>query len=104
MAKINTKLKKDDTVTVIAGKNKGKEGKITEIDRTTGRVIVDGVNVQKKTLKKTQENPNGGITEKEAAIHISNVAFMEDGKPVKLGYKIEDGKKVRVSRKSGKAV
>ncbi len=95
-----TKLKVNDEVIVITGKHKGKRGKILYIDRLRDRVIVQGVNKIKKYLKPTQENPQGGIIEVEAPIHISNVMFYDQKSKsgVRIGYKFEDDKKIRVAR------
>ena len=92
------KIKRDDEVVVLAGKDKGKQGKVLKILTDKDRVIVEGVNVVKKHQK---PNPgageSGGIVEQEAAIHISNVAILnpETGKADRVGFRIEDGKKVR---------
>lgn len=97
------KIKKDDTVKVIAGKDLGKAGKILEVDRKKGKVLVQGINMVKKTMRKSQDNPNGGIKEMEAFIDISNVMLLDPKtkEPTKVGFKINDGKKVRYSKKSG---
>jgi large subunit ribosomal protein L24 len=92
------KIKRDDEVVVLAGKDKGKQGKVLKVLTDKDRVIVEGVNVVKKHQK---PNPalgeSGGIVEQEAAIHISNVAILnpETGKADRVGFRIEDGKKVR---------
>ncbi len=93
------KIKENDEVIVIAGKEKGKTGKVTQIFRNRDRVLVSGVNVVKKTVKPTQENPDGGISNKEATLHISNVALISPKTKKSTRVKIEtkDGKKVRVS-------
>lgn len=93
---MKTKLKKGDRVIVIAGKDKGKEGNITFIDRKNGRVVVDGVNMITKHQKPNAMG-QGGLIQKEAPIHISNVMFVHNGKPARLGVEIKDGKKVRVA-------
>ncbi len=92
------KIKRDDEVVVLAGKDKGKRGKVLKVDTASNRVFVEGVNIVKKHQK---PNPAlgvaGGIVEQEAAIHVSNVAVYnpETGKADRVGFKIEDGKKVR---------
>ena len=86
---------------VIAGKYKGKKGKVLELDCIKDRATVEGIHIQKKTLKKSQENPSGGIIEREAPIHISNIMYLENDKPTRIGFKIENGKKIRVSKKTG---
>jgi large subunit ribosomal protein L24 len=96
-------VKKGDKVVVISGKDKGKQGVILEAYPKNNRVIVEGVNIVKKHSKPSQLNPQGGIISKEAAIHVSNVMPLDPktGEPSRVGYKIEDGKKVRVAKKSG---
>ncbi|WP_091994170.1 50S ribosomal protein L24 [Peptostreptococcus sp. D1] len=98
------RVKKGDTVVVIAGKDKGKKGLVLSVDAKKNRVLVEGINVVTKHNKPSQTNPQGGITTKEAPIHISNVMPFdpEAGKGVRVRYKVVDGKKVRVSQKSGK--
>ena len=97
-------IKKGDTVFVNAGNDKGKTGKVLEVIREKDRVIVEGVNMVSKHTKPNAQNPQGGIVKKEAGIHISNVNLVEDGKPVKVGYKEVDGKKIRCSRKTGEEI
>ncbi len=93
------KIKVNDEVLVIAGKDKGKTGKVAKIDLKNSRVVVKGVNVVKKTVRPTKENPNGGITEKENAIHLSNVALMspKTKKATRVRFDTKDGKKVRIT-------
>lgn len=93
------KIKVNDEVVVIAGKDKGKTGKVAKVDLKNNRVVVKGINVVKKTVRPTKENPNGGITEKENAINISNVALMspKTKKPTRVRFDVKDGKKVRIS-------
>ena len=98
------KIKSGDTVTVIAGDHKGLEGKILSVDRENRKAIVEGVNVVKKHEKPSAQNPQGGIVEKEAPIHISNLSLMENGEAVRVGYDFKDGKKVRVSKKTGEII
>ena len=93
---MKTKLKKGDRVVIIAGKDKGKEGNITVIDRKNGKVVVEGCNMVTKHQKATAAN-QGGLIEREAPIHISNVMYVHNGKPARLGVEIKDGKKVRVA-------
>jgi len=100
-----TKLKKDDHVVVIAGREKGKSGRILRIDLKNGRVLVEGVNMVKKAVRKKNQNDRGGIMDIEAALHISNVQLVtKSGKPTRVTYKIEGDKKVRVSAKTGEAL
>jgi large subunit ribosomal protein L24 len=102
---MKTKLKKDDVVQVIAGKEKGKSGRILRIDREKDRVLVEGVNMVKKAQKKRSENESGGIIEREAMIAISNVMFLgKNGKPVRLGYRFEGDSKVRYNRATGETI
>lgn len=93
------KLKVNDQVVILAGKDKGKTGEILTLNRKTNRVVVKGVNVVKKAMRPTQENPNGGIVEKELSIHLSNVAVVSPKTKKATRVKIEkrDGKNVRVA-------
>jgi large subunit ribosomal protein L24 len=102
MAKL--KLKTGDNVRVIAGDQKGKEGKITQVFAEKNRAIVEGVNLISKHTKPSAQNPQGGIVKKEASLNISNLALLVDGNVTKVGYRLEDGKKVRFSKKSDKAI
>lgn len=99
------KIKSGDTVQVITGEFKGQEGKVLKVLRDTDKVIVESVNTIKKHLKPNAQNPQGGIIEKEAPIHISNVALVgKDGNPTRVKYEIQDGKKVRVSTKTNEVI
>jgi large subunit ribosomal protein L24 len=103
---IKLKIKKGDKVVVITGKDKGKTGEVIKVHPKESRVIVQGVNVVKRHTRPQMGNP-GGIVEKEAPLHISNVAHIDpkDGKPTRVGYKLlEDGRKVRVARRSGEVL
>ena len=102
MAKL--KLKTGDNVRVIAGDQKGKEGKISSVFLDKNRAIVEGVNMVSKHTKPSAQSPQGGIVKKEASLNISNLALLEDGNVTKVGYRLEDGKKVRFSKKSDKAI
>lgn len=99
-------VKKGDKVKVITGKDKGKTGVILKALPKKDRVIVEGVNIVKKHAKPSQDNPQGGIINKEAAIHVSNVMPIDPktGEPTRVGYKVVDGKKVRVAKKSGEVL
>lgn len=100
------KIKKGDTVVVLTGKDKGKSGEVVEVIREDSRVIVRGVNMVKRHQRQTQ-TAQAGIVEKEAPIHISNVALRDPktSKPTKVGYKtLADGTKVRVARASGEVI
>ena len=96
------KIKTGDTVKVIAGEEKGKEGKVLRVDREKNRAIVEGLNLVKKHTKPNAQNPQGGIVEKEASIHISNLALIDSKtkKTTRVGFEVRDGKKVRISKKS----
>ncbi|MGF9966556.1 50S ribosomal protein L24 [Bacillus rhizoplanae] len=96
-------VKKGDKVQVISGKDKGKQGVILAAFPKENRVIVEGVNIVKKHSKPSQLNPQGGIITKEAPIHVSNVMPLDPktGVPTRVGYKVEDGKKIRFAKKSG---
>ena len=96
------KIRKDDTVQVIAGKDKGKRGEIVSILPKKDAVVVSGVNIVKKAMKKRSQQDQGGIAEVEAPLNISNVAIVcKKCGPTKIGYKIDGDKKVRVCRKCG---
>lgn len=99
------KLKKGDKVVVIAGKDKGKRGEITKVLTADGRAIVSGVNLVKKHNRPSQVSA-GGIETKEAAIQLSNLMIEDpkDGAPTRVGFKVEDGKKVRFAKKSGELI
>ncbi|MFB5663012.1 50S ribosomal protein L24 [Alteribacillus sp. HJP-4] len=103
MSQSKLHVKKGDKVKVISGKDKGKEGVILQAFPSRERVLVEGVNIVKKHAKPSQDNPQGGILDQEAAIHVSNVMPLDpkSGEPTRVGYKIEDGKKVRIAKKSG---
>lgn len=100
------KIKTGDTVRVIAGDHKGAEGEVMRVDREKNKAIVEGVNMVSKHEKPSAKNPQGGITKKEAPIHISNLALLDpkSGEPTRVGYEMKDGKKVRVSKKSNEVV
>ena len=100
------RLKKGDDVVIISGRDKGKTGSILRVLRSQGRVIVDGVNMVKRHTRPSQAQP-GGIIDKEASIHISNVALADpkDGSATRVGYKfLADGRKVRFSKQSGEVI
>jgi large subunit ribosomal protein L24 len=98
---MKTKLRKNDQVVVISGREKGKQGKVLQIDRVKGRIMIEGVNLVKKAMRKTQKRPQGGIAEVEAGIAISNVMAVDrKGQRTRLGYKVDGDAKTRVSRKT----
>jgi large subunit ribosomal protein L24 len=103
---VTTRLKKGDLVQVITGREKGKSGKIIHVDLERGRVIVEKLNIVKKTKRANREQQKGSIIEIEASMHISNVMLVDTktNKPTRVGMRFEDSKKVRISKKSGKAV
>jgi large subunit ribosomal protein L24 len=99
------KLKKEDTVEIIAGKDKGKRGRILKILREKDRVIVEGVNIVKKAMKRRTQQDRGGIAEIEAAIHSSNVMILcKKCGPTRIGYKVAGDTKTRFCRKCGEAL
>ena len=98
------RLKKNDTVKIIAGKDKGKIGKIVKINPETERVIVQGANMVTKTIKKKNPQDKGGIMVVEAPIHVSNVAIVSKDKTSRIGYKLENGNKVRYAKKTGEVL
>ncbi len=93
---MKTKLKKGDNVIIIAGKDKGEQGKIAMIDRKNGRVVVEGLNKVTKHQKPNAAG-QGGLIEREAPLHLSNVMYAYNDKPARLGVEVKDGKKVRVA-------
>lgn len=98
------KIKKGDTVKVIAGKDCDSEGKVISVDAKKRKVLVEGVNMITKHAKPSQANPNGGIVKREAPIDISNVMLVFKGKPTRVGFKFEDGKKVRFAKSTGEVI
>ena len=98
------KIKKGDTVKVIAGKDNGKEGKVLSVDPKNNKVVVEGVNVIKKHTNPSVANQNGGIITKEAAIDASNVMYVHKGKATRVGFKMENDKKVRFAKTTGEVI
>ncbi|MDO4788065.1 MAG: 50S ribosomal protein L24 [Johnsonella sp.] len=98
------KIKKDDMVKIITGKDKGKSGKVISVDTKKNRVVVEGCNIQTKHSKPSMKNQNGGIISQEGSIDISNVMLMVNGEPTRVGFEIRDGKKVRIAKKTGKVI
>ncbi|WP_047551293.1 50S ribosomal protein L24 [Psychroserpens sp. Hel_I_66] len=99
------KIKSGDTVQVIAGDHKGTEGKVVKVLKDKNKAIVEGVNMVKKHTKPSAQNPQGGIVEKEAPIHISNLSLLTSkGDLTRIGYKMEGDKKVRFSTKSNEVI
>ncbi|MBO4851184.1 MAG: 50S ribosomal protein L24 [Prevotella sp.] len=104
---IKLHIKKGDTVTVLAGEDKGRTGKVLKVDREKMRAIVEGVNIVTKSAKPSAKNPQGGFVKVEAPIHISNLSLIDpkSGKPTRIAIKVnEDGKKVRIAKKSGEEI
>jgi large subunit ribosomal protein L24 len=102
---MSAKIKKGDRVVVLAGKDKGKQGAVTQDLPKDNRVVVEGVNMVSRHTKATQADPQGGIKQKEAALHVSNVAIVDsNGKPTRVGFKIEGDKKVRVAKTTGEVI
>ena len=100
------RIKSGDTVIVIAGKDKGKKGKVLEAYPKKDRVLVEGINIATKSEKPSKTNPQGGRVKKEMPIHVSNVMYYDarSGKGTRIKYEIQDGKKVRVAKKSGEQI
>jgi large subunit ribosomal protein L24 len=99
------KIQKGDTIQVITGNDTGKSGRVIKVYLDTNRIVVEGVNRVKKHARPTQDNPQGGIIEKEATIHISNVMLVAGGKPTRVGSKfLEDGRKVKFAKTTGEII
>ena len=98
------KIKKGDTVKVIAGKDNGKEGKVVSVDVKNNQVVVEGINMVTKHAKPSQGNPDGGIFQKEAPIDLSNVMYVHKGKATRVGFKMENDKKVRFAKSTGEVI
>ena len=98
------KIKKGDMVKVIAGKDKDKEGKVIAVNQKDGTVLVEGVNMLTKHTKPSAQNQNGGIVTQEGPINASNVMLVVKGQTTRVGFKVEDGKKVRIAKKTGEVI
>jgi large subunit ribosomal protein L24 len=100
------KIKKGDRVIVLAGRDKGRQGAVLKVMPTENRVLVEGLNIVHRHTRPTQSDPQGGIKNKEAPLHVSNVALVDpqSGGPTRVGFRIEDGKKVRFAKKSGEVI
>ena len=99
------RIKSGDTVQVIAGDHKGSEGKVLQVLKDKNKAIVEGVNLVKKHTKPSAQNPQGGIVEKEAAIHISNLSLLTSkGETTRVGVRMDGDKKVRFSKKSNEVI
>ena len=98
------KIKKGDTVKVITGKDKDREGKVLSVDMKNHKVLVEGVNMVTKHTKPSAQNQQGGIVSKEAPIDISNVMYSAKGQAVRVGFAVKDCKNVRINKKTGEAI
>ncbi|HEX4179616.1 MAG TPA: 50S ribosomal protein L24 [Caulobacteraceae bacterium] len=100
------KIKKGDRVVVLTGKDKGRQGQVLQVRPKENRVVVAGINMVKRHTRPTQADPQGGIKNKEAALHISNVAFVDpkSGEPTRVGFRVDGGNKVRFAKKSGEVI
>jgi len=100
------KIKKGDRVVVLTGKDKGRQGQVLRVTPKDSRVLVAGINMVKRHTRPTQSDPQGGIKNKEASLHISNVALLDpkSGEPTRVGFRIDGDKKVRVAKKSGEVI
>ena len=98
------KIKKGDTVKVIAGKDKDREGKVTTVDAKNHKIVVEGINMVTKHEKPSAKNQNGGIIQKEAPLDISNVMYVHNGQPTRVGFKIERNIKVRFAKSTGEVI
>ncbi|MDI7775134.1 50S ribosomal protein L24 [Asticcacaulis sp. EMRT-3] len=99
------KIKKGDNVVVTTGKDKGRKGTVLKVLPEADRLIVQGINIVHRHTRPSQGNPNGGIINKEATIHVSNVAHVDsNGKPTRVGFRVEGDKKVRYAKTSGEVI
>ncbi len=101
---MSVKIKTGDTVRVIAGKDKDKEGKVLVVDPKKNKVIVEGINMVSRHTKPNAANQQGGIISKEAPIDLSNVMYLHKGQVTRIGYKLEGGKKLRIAKRTGEAI
>ncbi len=99
-----SKIKKGDMVRVIAGKDKDKEGKVLSVDKKNSKVVVEGINMVTKHTKPSAQNQAGGIISQEAALDISNVMYVANGKVSRIGFTEKDGKKVRIAKATGEII
>ena len=99
------KIKKGDRVIVLTGKEKGREGRVLKVMPKEQRLVVEGLNIVQRHTRATQADPQGGIKNKEAAIHVSNVAIVDsNGKPTRVGFRVDGDKKVRVAKTTGEVL
>jgi large subunit ribosomal protein L24 len=102
---MSAKIKKGDRVMVLAGKDKGRQGAVLTVLPKENRVLVEGLNMVQRHTKPTQGDPNGGIKNKEATLHLSNVAIVDSkGKPTRVGFRVDGDKKVRVAKSTGEVI
>ena len=103
---MSAKIKKGDRVVLLTGKDKGKQGSVLRVLPKEERVVVEGLNMVQRHTRPTQADPQGGIKNKEAPLHVSNVALVDPktGGPTRVGFRVEDGKKVRFAKKSGEVI
>lgn len=99
-------IKKGDNVYVLSGEDRGKQGRVLSVDIDKQRAIVEGINFVTKATKPSAKHPQGGLVKMEAPVHISNLALIDpkSGKPTRVGYRFEDGKKIRYAKKSGEEI
>jgi large subunit ribosomal protein L24 len=99
------KIKKGDRVVLLTGKDKGRTGNVTKVMPKDSRVVISGLNMVQRHTRPSQGDPQGGIKHKEASVHVSNVAIVDsNGKPTRVGFKVEAGKKVRVAKTTGEVI
>ena len=99
------KIKKGDRVVLLTGKDKGQKGSVLKVLPKENRVVVEGIGLVKRHTKATQQDPQGGIKTKEASVHVSNVALVDkNGKPTRVGFKVDGDKKVRVAKTTGEVI
>ena len=100
-----SKIKKGDRVVVLTGKDKGKTGNVTRVFPKESRVLVEGINIVQRHTRPTQLDPQGGIKNKEAPLHLSNVAIVDaNGKPTRVGFRVDGDKKVRFAKSTGEVI
>jgi large subunit ribosomal protein L24 len=103
---MSAKIKKGDRVVILAGRDKGRQGAVLKVLPKDERVLVEGLNIVHRHTRASQSDPQGGIKDKEAPLHVSNVALVDPktGGPTRVGFRVEDGKKVRFAKKSGEVI
>jgi large subunit ribosomal protein L24 len=102
---MSAKIKKGDRVVVLTGKDKGRQGNVLKVLPKDGRVVVEGLNMVQRHTRPTQMDPQGGIKNKEASLHLSNVAVVDSkGKPTRVGFRVDGDKKVRFAKTTGEVI